>query len=419
MSNFWIEIGITLLFSAFFSAAEIAFISSNKLLFELENKTSSITFKILNKFYSNGNQFISCMLLGNNIALVIYGLFMARALTPFLAHFFSGDLLILLIQLLIATLFIIFAGEFIPKTVARFNPNLFLSLFAIPLYIIYIILYPVSKFASWIANLILRILGVKISVGNHKRLGRHDLDYFIQKTIEETPENVELDTEVRFFQNAMEFSQVKVRDCMVPRTEIIAVGKEVSLEELTSKFVETGFSKIIVYEGDIDNIVGYIHSWELFVQPDDWTKSIVSLIVVPENMAANKLMKTMLAEKKSMVVVVDEFGGTSGIVTLEDLVEEIFGEIEDEHDTKLFTAKKLNDNTYVLSGRMEIDRVNEMFDLDIPESDEYITVAGYILNHYQNFPKLNETVIIGQTEFKILRVTQTKIELVKLKVHEK
>lgn len=419
MNNLWLEIGITLLFSALFSAAEIAFVSSNKLLFELENKTSSITFKILNRFYTHANQFISCLLLGNNIVLVIYGLLMAHALTPLMAQFFSDDFLILLMQSFIATAFILFAGEFIPKTVARVNPNFFLSLFAIPLYIIYIILYPISKFSSWIANLTLRIFGVKISAVNRKSFGRDDLDYFIQKTIDETPENVELDTEVRFFQNAMEFSQVKVRDCMVPRTEIVAVDREASLKELTSKFVETGFSKVVVYEGDIDNIIGYIHSLELFVQPDDWTKSIVSLIVVPENMAANKLMKTMLAEKKSMVVVVDEFGGTSGIVTLEDLVEEIFGEIEDEHDTKLFTAKKLNDNTYVISGRMEIDRVNEMFDLDIPESDEYITVAGYILNHYQTFPKLNETVVIGRMEFKILKVTQTKIELVKLKVYEK
>ena len=419
MSHFWMEIGITLLFSAFFSAAEIAFVSSNKLLFELENKTSSVTFKILHRFYSNANQFISCMLLGNNIALVIYGLFMARALTPWMEQYLSGDLLILLIQSLIATLFILFAGEFIPKTLARVNPNSFLSLFAIPLYIIYIVLYPVSKFISWVAMLILRVLGVKQSVVEPLRFGRHDLDYFIQKTIEDTPENVELDMEVRFFQNAMEFSQVKVRDCMVPRTEILAVSKGVSLKELTSKFVETGFSKIIVYEGDIDNIIGYIHSLELFVQPEDWTKSIVFLTVVPENMAANKLMKTMLAEKKSMVVVVDEFGGTSGMVTLEDLVEEIFGEIEDEHDTRLFTAKRISENMYVLSGRIEIDRVNEMFDLNIPESDEYITVAGYILNHYQNFPKLNETVIIGRLEFKILRVTQTKIELVKLKVNEK
>jgi CBS domain containing-hemolysin-like protein len=245
------------------------------------------------------------------------------------------------------------------------------------------------------------------------------LDYFIQKTIDETPENVELDTEVRFFQNAMDFSQVKVRDCMVPRTEVVAVDKAASLKDLTSRFVETGLSKILVFEEDIDNIIGYIHSSELFVQPDDWTKSIVSLILVPENLAANKLMKTMLAEKRSMVVVVDEFGGTSGIVTLEDLVEEIFGEIEDEHDTQLLTAKQLGENTYILSGRVEINRVNEMFDLDIPESDEYVTVAGYILNHYQNFPKLNETVVIENMEFKILRVTHTKIELVKLKVQEK
>ena len=419
MNGFWVETGISLLLSAFFSAAEIAFISSNKLFFELENRTSSITSKILNKFYSNSNQFISCMLLGNNIALVIYGLFMAQTLTPLMAKFISGDMLLLLVQLLIATLFILVAGEFIPKSLARVNPNFFLSLFAIPLYLIYVFLYPVSRFSSWVANLILRLLGVKMSTVDPKRFGRHDLDYFIQKTIEETPEKAELDTEVRFFQNAMEFSQVKVRDCMVPRTEIVAVEKEVSLKELASIFVETGFSKIIVYEKDIDNIIGYIHSLELFVQPDDWTQSILSLTVVPENMAANKLMKTMLAEKRSMVVVVDEFGGTSGIVTLEDLVEEIFGEIEDEHDTKLFTAKKINENTYVLSGRMEIDHVNEMFDLDIPESDEYMTVAGCILNYYRNFPKLNETVLIGDLEFKILRVTQTKIELVKLKVNKK
>jgi len=419
MSNLWLEIGITLVFSAFFSAAEIAFVSSNKLLFEVENKTASITSRILNRFYSNSNQFISCMLLGNSIVLVIYGLFTARALTPLMAPYFSSALLTLLIQSLIATLFILFAGEFIPKTVARVEPNFFLSLFAIPLYIVYIILYPVSRFSSWIAGLIFRMFGIKQSVVNYKQFGRHDLDYFIQKTIDETPENVELDTEVRFFQNAMEFSQVKVRDCMVPRTEITAVGKEATLEELTSKFVETGFSKIVVYDGDIDNIIGYIHSLELFSQPENWTQSIVSLIVVPENMAANKLMKTMLAEKRSMVVVVDEFGGTSGMVTLEDLVEEIFGEIEDEHDTQLFTAKKIDENTYVVSGRMEIDRLNDMFDTGIPESDEYITVAGYILNHYQNFPKLNETVIIDRLEFKILRVTQTKIELVKLKVNGK
>jgi CBS domain containing-hemolysin-like protein len=358
------------------------------------------------------------MLVGNNIALVIYGLLMARALTPSMTKFLSVDLLVLLVQSIIATTFIIFAGEFVPKTVARINPNFFLTLVAIPLYIAYIILYPLSKLSSWIAGLILRVFGVKISGIDPKRFGRDDLDYFLQKTIDETPENAALDTEVRYFQNAMEFSQVKIRDCIVPRTEIVAVDKSASLKELTSRFVETGLSKIVVYEGDIDNIIGYIHSSELFNKPEDWTKSIVSLPFVPENMAANKLMKNILAEKKSMVVVVDEFGGTAGIVTLEDLVEEIFGEIEDEHDTKLFVAKKIADNEYVLSGRMEIDRVNEMFDLDIPESDEYITIAGYILEHYQNFPKLNETIIIDRFEFKIIKVTRTKIELIRLRIQE-
>ncbi|GHV30655.1 hypothetical protein FACS1894177_03620 [Bacteroidia bacterium] len=270
-----------------------------------------------------------------------------------------------------------------------------------------------------ISRIFSRIFGIKISDKSPKSFGRNDLDYLLQKTIDEAPDDAEIDTEVRFFQNAMEFSQVKIRDCMVPRTEIIAVDKSTSLGELTSKFVETGLSKIVVYEGDIDNIVGYIHSSELFGRPADWTQSIVILPFVPENMAANKLMKTMLAEKKSMVIVVDEFGGTAGLVTLEDLVEEIFGEIEDEHDTKLYVAKQVKDNEYVLSGRMEIDRANEMFDLNIPESDEYLTIAGFILENYQNFPKLNETILIDNFEFKIIKVTRTKIELVRLSVLEK
>jgi CBS domain containing-hemolysin-like protein len=419
MSAILIEIGITLLFSAFFSAAEIAFVSSNKLLFELENKTKNITKRILGLFYSNPNQFVSCLLVGNNIALVIYGLLMARLLTPFMETHISGDILILFLQSLIATLFIIFAGEFLPKSVARINPNLFLSVFSFPLLIVFVLLYPIAQFIYLLVGLIFRLFGIKISKTNPKNFGRNDLDYFLQKTIDETPEKTELDTEVRFFQNAIEFSQVKIRDCVVPRTEIIAVDKSATLKTLTSKFVETGVSKIVVYEEDIDNIIGYIHSSELFTQPDDWTKAIISLPYVPENMAANKLMKNMLAEKKGMVIVVDEFGGTAGLITLEDLVEEIFGEIEDEHDTKLYVAKRLSNNEYILSGRMETDRINELFDLDIPESDEYITIAGFILEHYQSFPKLNETVLIGKFEFKIVKVTRTKIELVRLRVLEK
>ncbi|MDR2056901.1 MAG: hemolysin family protein [Dysgonamonadaceae bacterium] len=414
-----IEILITLLLSAFFSVAEAAFVSSNKLLFELEKKKRSMTVRILNVFYNHPKQYISSMLVGYTAALVINGLLMVELLEPILVkNISSNSIITLLLQVVIATAFILFAGEFIPKTVGRINPNLFLSLFAIPLYLIFIVLYPISKFISLLAGFILRIFGVKLSIIKEKTLGREDLDYFIHKTIEESSENAELDQEVRLFQNAMEFSAMKIRDCIVPRTEIVAVEKEIPIDELISLFVKTGLSKIVVYQNDIDNIVGYIHSSELFAQPDDWTESINSLPFVPENMSANKLMKNMLAEKKSMAVVVDEFGGTTGIITLEDLVEEIFGEIEDEHDTKLFVAKKINANEYIFSGRMEIDRVNEEFDLDIPESDEYITIAGYILNHYQNFPKQNELINIGRFDFKIVKVTCTKIELVRLKVHE-
>jgi CBS domain containing-hemolysin-like protein len=330
-----IEIFIAVLFFALFSASETAFVSSNKLLFELERKRRSLTVKILNVFYTHPNQYLFSLLIGKCISLIIYALLTIELLNPLLKFYLSGnDVIILICQWIAATIFILFAGEFIPKTIGGINPYFFLAVFAVPMYVIYLVLYPVSKLISLLGNSILRISGMKLPVMEEKVFGRSDLNYFIQKTIEESPENAELDQEVRLFQNAMDFSTVKIRDCMVPRTEIVAVEKDASISELTALFVKTGLSKIIVFQDDIDNVTGYIHSSELFVQPDDWTKSINSLPFVPENMAANKLMKNMLAEKKSMAVVVDEFGGTSGIITLEDLVEEIFGEIEDEHDTK-------------------------------------------------------------------------------------
>jgi len=249
-----------------------------------------------------------------------------------------------------------------------------------------------------------------------KTLGKVDLDYFIQQSIEEAPQNSDIDTEVKIFQNALDFSNVRLRDCIVPRTEIVACDKTVSMEELRSRFIETGISKILVYNENIDDIIGYIHSSEMFKNPEDWTQSIRDISIVPETMAANKLMKQLLQEKKSLAVVVDEFGGTSGIVALEDLVEEIFGEIEDEHDTKSYVARQVNEEEYIISGRMEIDSLNEKFGLELPESDDYVTIAGYILHVYQNFPKLNETVVVDKYAFKIMRMTSTKIELVRMKV---
>ena len=296
-----------------------------------------MTSKILDIFYRNPHQFISTMLVGNNIALVVYGLQMAIILEPLIARVVNNEALIVLTQSIISTILILFTGEFIPKTVFKLNPNFSLTLFSVPLLIIYVVLYPVSKFSSLLSFLILKIAGVKNVTGSTQRaLGKVDLDYFIQQSIEDAPQNSDMDTEVKIFQNALDFSNVRLRDCIVPRTEIVACDKTAALEELRSRFVETGLSKILVYNENIDDIVGYIHSSEMFKNPEDWTQSIRSVSIVPETMAANKLMKVLMQDKKSMAVVVDEFGGTSGIVTLEDLVEEILREkAEEERKTKI------------------------------------------------------------------------------------
>lgn len=412
-----LNILVSLAFSAFFSGMEISYVSANKLRFELDKKDKSLTNKILDIFFHNPNQFISTMLVGNNIALVVYGLQMAVLLEPWIARFVDQEALIVLVQSIISTILILFAGEFMPKTFFKINPNFFLRLFAFPLYIIYILLYPVSKFSSLLSFLILRAAGVKnLENSGVYTLGKVDLDYFIQQSIEDAPQDSEMDTEVKIFQNALEFSNVKVRDCIVPRTEIVACGRDVSTDELRSRFIETGFSKILIYDDNIDNIIGYIHSSEMFKHHDNWMEQLRKVSIVPEAMAANKLMRILMQEKKSLAVVVDEFGGTSGIVTLEDLVEEIFGEIEDEHDMKKEVARKISENEYVVSGRMEIDTLNEMFGLDLPESDDFVTIAGLILHYYQKFPKLNESIEYGKYTFKIVKATATKIELVRMKV---
>jgi len=409
---------ISLAFSAFFSGMEIAFVSSNKLRHEVNKNAESTSSKILDLFYRKPNLYISTMLVGNNIALVVYGLQMALLLEPLIQQLITNDILVLLIQSIISTIFILFAGEFIPKTLFKLNPTFTLNFFAIPLYIFFIILYPISKVASFLSTIMLRLLGVKHLKPQVQTLGKIDLDYFIQQSIEHASDKSEMETEVKIFQNALEFSSVKLRDCMIPRNEIVACDTETDLSELRSKFVETGFSKILIYKKNIDDIIGYIHSSELFKMPEDWTQAIHPISIAPENMAANKLMKRMMADKKSLTVIVDEFGGTSGLITLEDLVEEIFGEIEDEHDIKNYEARKINDKEFEISGRMEIDTLNEMFSLDLPESEDFITIAGFILHYYQNLPNLNETILIDKYSFKILKVSATKIELVRMVIVE-
>ena len=403
--------------SAFFSGMEIAFVSSNRLLVEMEKEKNGLAQKCLTVFYNNPNGFVSTMLVGNNIVLVVYGILFAQLFDATLFHSYEPATRVVL-DTILSTLIVLFTGEFLPKTLFKSNPNRLLTFFAPLAYIFFIVLWPISRFTTFIARVLLRLFGVKIDEKeNDGTFTKVDLDYLVQSSIDNAENEDDIEDEVKIFQNALDFQDTKVRDCMVPRTEINAIEENCSLEELQQMFIESGNSKIIVYEGDIDHIKGYIHSSEMFRAPKNWRDNIRRMPFVPETMAAQKLMQVFLQQKKSLGVVVDEFGGTSGIVSLEDIVEEIFGDIEDEHDNLKYVAKQTSDNEYVLSARLEIDKVNEMFDLELPESDDYMTIGGLILHVYQSFPKLNEIITIGQYEFKIIKSTMTKIELVKLKVN--
>lgn len=407
-------------FSAFFSGMEIAFVSSSKLRFEVDKSSQSLSGKLMSVFYNNPNNYISTMLVGNNIALVVYGIMMSRIIDGFLIeHITDNSALLLLIDTLISTLVILVVGEFIPKTIFKINPNATLRFFSLPTFLIYCVLYPISQFATACARGIMRLFGIRLNKENStKAFTKMDLDYFIQSSIQQGEGVQNVDTEVKIFQNALDFSNLRIRDCMVHRTEIEAVSQDTSAEELMRVFVETGYSKIIVYEESIDNIIGYIHSSEMFKNAATWQQHIVKMPFVPESLQAQKLMEQFLQQKKSLAVVVDEFGGTAGIISLEDIVEELFGEIEDEHDVDDYVAKKADDGTYLLSARLEVERVNELFGLSLPLSDEYQTLAGFILYRYKNFPKMHEVIQIDRFRFKIMKVESNKIELLTLKIEE-
>ena len=414
--NLVVGILVTMVFSAFFSGMEIAFVSSNRMLAEMDKEKNGFTQRIISLFYAHPNGFVSTMLVGNNIALVIYGILIARL---FDNTIFAGMDAAFTVpaDTILSTLIVLFTGEFLPKTFFKANPNRLLAVFSPVAYICYIVLWPISKFSTFLSKILLRLLGVKMDTENNDEgFSKIDLDYLVQSSIDNAEKESDINDEVKIFQNALDFSDTKVRDCMVPRTEIQAVEMDATLDELRQKFVESGNSKIIVYREDIDHIEGYIHSSELFRNPKRWQDHVRTLPFVPETMQAQKLMQIFLQQKKTLGVVVDEFGGTSGLVSLEDIVEEIFGDIEDEHDSTKYVARKTADGDYVLSARLEIDKVNEMFDLDLPESDEYMTIGGLILHEYQSFPKLNEVIKFAKYEFKIIKSTSRKIELVQLHV---
>lgn len=409
---------LSIAFSAFFSGMEIAYVTADKFRFEIERNADSMHYRFLSVFLSHPQQFISTMLVGNNIALVVFGLQMAKVLEPIVSQFTSSQPLILLSQTIISTLIILITAEFLPKTLFRINPNSWLRIFTFPLLICYSTLYPIAYITSHFSNRVIRFWGNSEDIlENEFDFGRADITNYIEENYDtnesEKTANIN-EYDVKIFQNALDFSKVKLRECIVPRTEIIAVEMNESLDIVKQKFIETGFSKVLVYDETIDNIIGYIHSFDFFQKPKTLKSHIRQLSIVPESMPANRLMEIFMQQKRSIAVVVDEFGGTAGIVTLEDIMEEIFGEIEDEHDHSDHIAKKINENEFILSARLEIDAVNEEFDLHFPDSDEYETLAGFILSHSGSFPKMNDEIQIGHYHFKILNAIPTKIELVKL-----
>ena len=415
-----------MLFSAFFSGMEIAFVSSNRLLAEMDREKNGLSQKAIAVFYQHPNNFVSTMLVGNNIALVIYGILFAQIFDATLFAPFSDGIRVTL-DTLLSTVIVLFTGEFLPKTIFKNTPNTMLTVFAIPAWLCYVILYPISRLATLLSKGLLRLVGIRMARENEEReFTKVDLDYLVQTSIDNAGDEDLIGEEVKIFQNALDFSETKVRDCMVPRTEIDAVEDSATIEELKQTFIESGHSKIIVYHEDIDHIIGYIHSSDMF-RLDNSAEANSSLFTlhssllreisfVPETMLASRLMKQLMQQKRSLAIVVDEFGGTSGLVSLEDIMEEITGEIEDEHDSTNHVAKQLSDHEFILSARLEISKINEQFDLSLPESDEYMTLGGLILHVYQSFPKLNEVVKFGEFEFKIVKNTATKIELVRLTV---
>ena len=418
-----IQIAVILLLSAFFSGMEIAFVSTNKLRFEMDRASQSLGTRAAARFFAHPGDFISTLLVGNNIALVIYGILIAQLLQPWVIQplHITNEWLVLLVQTLLSTAIVLVTGEFLPKMLFRINPNRTLTFFAPLAYVFHVVLYPISKLTNLLSRALLRLVGTRVTGDDTQQVfGKTDLDFLINESISKTAPDDAITEEVHLFQNALDFGTCKVRDCIVPRTEIIAASRTETLAQLRILFTESGYSKILVYDGDIDNITGFIHASEMFrlSASDDWTQHIRPVPIVPETMTAQRLMQTFMQEKKSIAVVVDEFGGTSGICTLEDLVEEIFGDIEDEHDNLSYTARRLPSGEYEISARLEIEKVNDLLGLDLPEDDSYQTVGGLLLARLQRFPKLNEVVTFDHYQFKIIKNTNTKIELVRLQILE-
>lgn len=410
---------IAIVLSAFFSGMEIAFLASNKLRIELDRKQGAFGSEILKLFTNNPGQYIATMLIGNNIALVIYGLVISKLLGPPLSAIFDSDLIILIINTFLSTALILFVAEFFPKTIFIISPNFFLKFLSVPTLFFFFLFYPISKFTLAASNLFIKVFFKLKTIEKNQEdviFSKVDLDHFVNLSKQSKEESEPDHHNIRIFQNALDFSNVKLRECMIPRTEIEAVESSSSVELLREKFIQTRLSRILVYQDSIDNIIGYFELKDIFKNPSDIRSSIRKLAIVPETMPANKLLKLFVDEKKNIAVVVDEFGGTSGMVTMEDVLEEIVGDIEDEHDVNELTEKVISSNEYIFSGRHEIDYLNEKYQLNLPEKDDYETLAGMIMFYYGSIPGNNDIIRIGSIVIKVLRATTTRLEIVNLKI---
>ena len=411
--NVALVIVIALILSAFFSGMEIAFISSNKLRIEIDRKVGNFGSGIVASFSRRPEHFIVTMLIGNNIALVIYGLYITGPLENLLDDIINTDFLLLLIQTVISTLIILLLAEFLPKALFRRSPNQFLKTFSIPTAFIYGLFYPFTILIIKLSNLLLRLFfGVKNEEDASKNVfSKVDLDNLVSDVHDEDLDTDLEEHDIRIFQKALDLSNVKVRACMVPRTEIVALPVDSSIEDLKHSFIDTGHSNILIFEESIDNIIGYFRLRDIFSSPDSIRESIRKLPIVPESMAANNLLKLFVEQNKKLALVVDEFGGTSGIITIEDVLEEIVGDIEDEHDSSELIERRIGDNEFLFSGRTEIDYINEEYGLTLPESDDYETLAGLVLIQTGDIPKINASIEIGDYIIKVVKVSETRIDL--------
>lgn len=414
---------VSIILSAFFSGMEIAYISSNKIHIEIEKKQAGFLAIILTRLTKKPSKFIATMLVGNNVALVIYGFYMGELLMSLLQNSFSTQSqllqylfieLNLLTKTIISTLIILITAEFLPKVFFQIYANTLLKIFSVPAYIFYLIFSPISNFVIWVSDKVLRKFFKTEGDEVQLAFSKTELGDYITEQMETVEEHDEIDSEIQIFQNALDFSDVKSREVMIPRTEIVAVDRSQSLEEITQLFIDTGLSKILVFENTVDDIIGYVHSFELFKKPKSIHSILLPVVFVPETMYVKDVLNLLTKKHKSIAVVIDEYGGTSGIMTIEDIVEELFGEIEDEHDSVELIEEKIDDDHYRFSARIEVDYINEVYKLDLPESENYETLGGMIVNHTEEIPKEGDVIQIDGFKINIVETTNTKIEIIEL-----